>query len=148
MNKYIYPLTALLLCAALAIPCTAQEEVLPENNAAAPQSVEQAPAAARAPAAAKKKIKKTSRKKPQKEPVSQYKFRTTPHTPAYKFDRQSNPILPKKSTAKKKKPLKKSPVKVRAQEPAASPEAPLSGSEQDLSGQGQEAPANVALEDQ
>lgn len=65
-------------------------------------SMESAPAETPAPVKKAKKAKK--KKKPAPKPVSEYKFTQIDTVPAYKFDKQTNPIIkakPKKKTVKK-----------------------------------------------
>jgi len=114
--KYISGV-ALAIFAATALLVSAQDSATPAETPA-----ESAPAETPAPVKkAKKPAKK--KKKPAPKPVSEYKFTQIDPVPAYKFDKQTNPII--KTKAKKKTAKKAAVKKAAAATPKLKKTAPI-----------------------
>ncbi len=99
----------LMIFAAAALMVSAQDTGTPPETST--ESVPQKAPVKKAGKPAKKK------KKPAPKPVSEYRFNQTDSIPAYKFDKQTNPII---KARPKKKPAKKAAVK-KAGAPKAAP---------------------------
>ena len=104
LRKLIMKYFKIILGASLAIFAGGALLVSTQDPGTPPEaSTESAPTETKAPVKkAKKPVKK--KKKPAPKPVSEYKFSQIDTIPAYKFDKQTNPIIkapPKKKAAKK-----------------------------------------------
>jgi hypothetical protein len=109
MKKIVRLLFSALALLALALPLRADDDLLPEDLEARdgeemvrPQN---ASAAGDSKPAVSNKVRAkrgSAKRKKKEEPPSEYKFKTEPTTPAYKFDKKADPILPAEKKKKKK----------------------------------------------